>query len=277
MINTEKMLETLTMWVSTYSIKIVAAILVFIIGKWISKKLSKTLEVLLQKYQIETTLINFLKNMAYYTLLIMVIIAAAGQLGINTTSFLTIIGAAGLAVGLALKDSLSNFASGVMLILFHPFRQGDVITTAGATGKVTSIAIFSTTLTTPDNQRVIIPNSAITGNTITNITANPTRRVDLVVGIGYDDDISKVKQILTDLVQSDARVLKDPAPAIAVTELGDSSVNLAVRPWVNTGDYWGVLCDLTEKIKITFDQEGISIPFPQRELHVVHEKQHETT
>ncbi len=266
--NVEKITETITVLLSTYSIKVLGAILVFIIGKWLSRKLANILRKLLKTSKVDETLISFLGNLAYYTLLIVVVIAAAGQLGVNTTSFLTIVGAAGLAIGLALKDSLSNFAAGVMLILFHPFKLGDVITTGGTTGKVTTIAMFNTSLTTPDNQLVFIPNSAITGNVITNITANTTRRVDLVVGIGYNDDIAKAKTVLTNILTSDPRVLKDPPPAIAVTELGDSSVNLVVRPWVNTGDYWGVYCDLTEKIKLTFDQEGLNIPFPQRDVHV---------
>ncbi|HDM77631.1 MAG TPA: mechanosensitive ion channel, partial [Deltaproteobacteria bacterium] len=208
----------------------------------------------------------------YYTLLIVVVIAAAGQLGINTTSFLTIVGAAGLAIGLALKDSLSNFASGVMLILFRPFRVGDVVNAAGVTGKVETISMFTTIMNTPDNQKIIVPNSAITSSTITNITANETRRVDLVIGIGYEDNIGKAKEILNRLIEEDDRILSDPAPTIAVSELADSSVNFVVRPWVKTEDYWIVYFDLTEKIKNTFDAEGINIPYPQTDVHLYPEK-----
>ncbi len=268
----DKYLDIILNWLSVYSLKVVAAILVLIIGKWIARKISKVLGILLEKNKVDVTLVRFLSNIIYYTLLIVVIIAAAGQLGINTTSFLTIVGAAGLAVGLALKDSLSNFASGVMLILFRPFKVGDVITTGGVTGKVKEISIFTTILNTPDNQRVIVPNGEITSNVITNVTANPTRRVDMVFGIGYDDDIAQAKKILIDLLEADDRVLKDPAPTVAVSELADSSVNFIVRPWVKTEDYWDVFLGMTEKVKVTFDQAGVSIPYPQQDLHLFSEQ-----
>ncbi len=275
--NVEKIIETITLVISTYSIKIAAALAVYIVGKWISLKISNILGKVLEKKQVDPTLLNFLKNMSYYTLLLMVVIAAVGQLGVNTTSFLTIVGAAALAIGLALKDSLSNFASGVMLVLFRPFHEGDVVTAAGTTGKVTSLAIFSTTLTTPDNQQVIVPNSAITANIITNITANATRRIDMVIGIGYNDNIGKAKTIMMRLIEADPRILKDPAPTIALAELADSSVNFNVRPWVKTEDYWAVRSDLTEKIKMTFDEEGISIPYPQQDLHLFSEQTQKLT
>ncbi len=259
-------------WVGIYSTKIIAAILIFIIGKWIANKVSNLLSMLLEKNNVDVTLIGFLSNIIYYTLMIAVLIAVVGQLGINTTSFLAVIGAAGLAVGLALKDSLSNFASGVMLILFRPFRVGDLISVSGATGKVEKITIFTTILNTPDNQRVIIPNANITSGVIQNITANPTRRVDLVMGISYGDNIATARKIMTDIVSADERILKDPAPTIAVSELGESSVNFVVRPWTKTENYWNVYFDLTEKIKIAFDNEGISIPFPQRDVHIYNEK-----
>lgn len=268
----QKYSDMIIPWISNYSLKIISAILVFLIGRWIAKKISKLLSKVLEKNNVDITLIGFLSNILYYTLLIVVLIAVAGQLGINTTSFLTIIGTAGLAVGLALKDSLSNFAAGVMLILFRPFRVGDVVEIGGVTGKVDSITIFTTILNTPDNQRLIIPNGSVTNGVIKNITANSTRRVDLVMGIGYEDDIPKAKKIMTDIVEADGRVLKDPAPTIAVFELADSSVNFVVRPWVKTEDYWDVYFDLTEKIKVTFDQEGISIPFPQSDIHLYQEK-----
>jgi small conductance mechanosensitive channel len=268
----QKYSDMIIPWISNYSLKIISAILVFLIGRWIAKKISKLLSKVLEKNNVDITLIGFLSNILYYTLLIVVLIAVAGQLGINTTSFLTIIGTAGLAVGLALKDSLSNFAAGVMLILFRPFRVGDVVEIGGVVGKVDSITIFTTILNTPDNQRLIIPNGSVTNGVIKNITANSTRRVDLVMGIGYEDDIPKAKKIMTDIVEADGRVLKDPAPTIAVFELADSSVNFVVRPWVKTEDYWDVYFDLTEKIKVTFDQEGISIPFPQSDIHLYQEK-----
>ncbi len=267
----EKVIETLTHLITAYSLKIVAAILVFIIGKWLAGKISRVITTLLEKNKVDITLVKFLENIIYYTLLIVVVIAAAGQLGINTTSFLTIVGAAGLAIGLALKDSLSNFASGVMLILFRPYRVADFVTVGGVTGNVVSIDMFNTTLNTVDNKRVIVPNANITGDVITNVTANDTRRVDLVMGIGYDDDIKKAKEVLTRIISEEERVLKEPKTNIAVSELADSSVNFVVRPWVKTDDYWNVYFDLTEKIKLAFDAEGISIPYPQQDIHLFKE------
>lgn len=272
----DKYLDIIMNWLSVYSLKIVAAILVLIIGKWLSRKISKVLRIVLEKNKIDATLVGFLANITYYALLIMVIIAAAGQLGINTTSFLTIVGAAGLAVGLALKDSLSNFASGVMLILFRPFHVGDFVTAGGVTGKVEQITIFTTIINTPDNQRVIVPNGAITSDVITNVNANPTRRVDMVFGIGYDDDIAKAKKILTELLDADERILKDPAPMVALSELADSSVNFVVRPWVKAENYWGVYFDMHEKVKLTFDDAGISIPYPQQDVHLFQEPKEAT-
>ena len=266
--NTDNIVKTISSLISLYSLRLIAAIIIVIVGKWLSRKVSNLLVKLLEKNKVDVTLIGFLENITYYTLLVVVLIAAAGQLGINTTSFLTIVGAAGLAFGLALKDSLSNFASGAMLILFRPFRVGDFVGAGGVAGTVESITIFNTILKTPDNKKIIAPNSIITGNVITNNTANPTRRVDLVAGISYDDDIAKAKEILVDLVKADPRILSDPAPKVAVSELADSSINFVVRPWVNTGDYWDVYFALTEQIKVAFDAEGISIPYPQRDVHL---------
>lgn len=261
-------LDSLMNLLVAYSLKIVAALVIFLIGKWIAKRLSVFIENLMIKNGVERTLTSFLKNIIYYVLFAAVILAAAGQLGIKTTSFMAILGAASLAVGLALKDSLANFSSGVMLIIFRPFSIGDVVTVAGETGKVESITIFNTVMNTGDNQRKIIPNGAISNATITNITANPTRRVDLVVGISYDDDIRQAKALLEEIVSRDPRVFKDPAPTIVVQELADSSVNFAVRPWVKTDDYWDVKFALLEDIKITFDEKGICIPYPQQDLHI---------
>ena len=267
-IDMDKIMDTVMYFITTYSLKIIGALLVFIIGKWIARYISNLIGKLLQKNNVDETLSTFLGQIIYYVLFILVLIAAAGQLGINTTSFLTIVGAAGLAIGLALKDSLSNFASGVMLILFRPFNVGDVVTAGGQTGKVEHIAIFSTVLNTPDNKMVIVPNSSITSDVITNVNAKPTRRIDLVVGIGYDDNIGEARSVLQDLIKADSRILADPAATIAVSELADSSVNFVVRPWVKTADYWDVRFDLTEKIKLTFDEKGISFPFPQQDVHM---------
>jgi small conductance mechanosensitive channel len=271
-----KVLDTLTVWVTQYSVKLVAAILIIIIGRWISRRISRLLGRLLEKNNVDVTLVRFMENLTYYALIVVVLIAAVGQLGINTTSFLTIVGAAGLAIGLALKDSLSNFAAGVMLTLFRPFRVGDFVEAGGVTGTVHGITMFNTILNTVDNKRVIVPNGIVTSNVITNVTANTTRRVDLVIGISYEDDVAKAKEVLTGIINAEKRILPDPTPKIAVSELGDSSVNFVVRSWVKTEDYWDVYFDLTEKIKITLDKEGISIPYPQRDVHVFTEQTRDT-
>ncbi len=251
-----------------YAMSILMALVVFLVGKWIVRRITNLLVSVLRKINgMDETLVKFLENIVYYILMIVVILAALSELGIETTSFMAILGAAGLAIGLALQGSLGNFASGVMIILFKPFKVGDVVTAAGVTGSVQEVSIFNTIMITPDNQKIIVPNSAITNDSITNINANPTRRVDLVVGIGYDDDIKKAKNVLNSIVEADERVLKEKGITVAVSELADSSVNFVVRAWVNTPDYWAVKFDLTETIKITFDNEGISIPYPQQDVH----------
>ncbi len=260
--------EQITIYITDYAWNILGAILIFFIGKWVARKVTSLLGKLLTRQKIDETLIRFLDNISYYALMIVVLMAAADQLGINTTSFLAIFGAAGLAVGLALKDSLSNFASGVMLVFFRPFKIGDVVTAGGVTGKIESISVFSTVFVTFDNQRMIVPNGQITNDVITNINANPTRRLDLVFGISYEDNIIKAKQVFKTILGADSRILSDPAPLIAVSELADSSVNFFVRPWVKTDDYWNVKFDLTEKIKLALDEAGISIPFPQTDVHL---------
>jgi small conductance mechanosensitive channel len=266
-------LNAVWLWLSAYSLNIIGAILIFIVGKWLSRRIANLLAKLLVKNNVDQTLVNFLSNLTYYTLVVLVVVAAAGRLGINTTSFLTIIGAAGLAVGLALKDSLSNFAAGVMLVLFRPFAIGDVVSVAGITAKVESINIFNTQFCSPDNQLIIVPNNKIISDIITNINTKATRRIDLVVGISYSDNMAQTKDILSGLAKEDSRILTDPAPTIAVAELADSSVNLVFRPWVKTADYWDVRFDLTEKIKNVLDDAGISIPFPQQDVHLFVEKE----
>jgi small conductance mechanosensitive channel len=264
-----EMIKSLQPVVLAYAGKGFVALLIFLIGKWIARRITNVLIRLMKSRDVDVTLIKFLEGIIYYALLASVVIAAAGQLGIKTTSFLAVLGAASLAIGLALKDSLSNFSSGVMLILFRPFRVGDWVTIGGETGKVEAISVFSTILNTGDNQKKIIPNGAISNATITNITANPTRRVDLVVGIGYDDDIRKAKETLETILAADSRIHKDPAPTVAVSALGASSVDLVVRPWVDTADYWDVFFSLNETIKLTFDEKGISFPFPQQDVHLI--------
>ena len=251
-----------------WGLKVIAALAILVIGNWLAKKIAAIFVKMMDRNNVDVTLTKFLKNIIYYALLIAVVIAAAGQLGINTTSFLTVVGAAGLAIGLALKDSLANFSAGVMLILFRPFKVGDSVNVAGETGAVEEITIFNTVMNTADNQRKIIPNGIITNGTITNITANDTRRIDMVFGIGYDDNIKAAEQVFTDIIKAEPRVLSDPAPTVAVAELADSSVNFVVRPWVKTSDYWAVKFLLTEQIKLALDEAGISIPFPQQDVHM---------
>lgn len=270
-LNPDKYVELLNIakgWLMDHGPSFIIAIIILIIGRWIAMWFASLGKRAMIKGKIDITLASFLSKLIYYALLAAVVIAAADQMGIKTTSFVAIFGAAGLAIGLALKDSLSNFASGVMLILFRPFKVGDAVTAGGVSGKVQQIDIFSTVITTPDNQKIIVPNSGITSNVITNVNAEPTRRIDLVIGIGYDDDITEAKKTLIDLVEADDRILKDPEPVIAVADLADSSVNLIVRPWVVSDDYWDVRLDLTEKIKITFDEKGISFPYPQQDVHM---------
>jgi small conductance mechanosensitive channel len=261
----EKMIDT---YLVPWSINIALAIVVFIVGRLIAKGLVKVLERLLVRAKVDSMLVEFIGSIASAALFLFVIIASLDMLGVNTTSLIAMLGAAGLAVGLALQGSLQNFASGVLLIIFRPFTIGNVIDAGGVIGKVEKITIFNTILLTPDNREVIVPNGAIYGGTITNLSARANRRIDMVFGIGYGDDIKKAKDLLMQAMESDSRVLKDPAPVVALGELADSSVNFIVRPWVKGADYWDVKFDLTEKIKLSFDQNGVSIPFPQMDLHM---------
>ncbi len=261
-------LEMLRSLAVLYGMRIVSAGIVLWLGIWLARRIARLLTAMMERYQVEVTLTRFLHNVIYYALVAAVIIAAAGQLGINTTSFLAVLGAAGLAVGLALKDSLANFSSGVMLILFRPFKVGDAVTVAGETGVIAEITIFSTILNTGDNQRKIIPNGRISNDIITNITAYPTRRLDLVFGVGYDDDLLTVQRIIKEVLAGESRILADPPPTVAVGELGASSVDFIVRPWVRTADYWAVRFALLERIKLAFDEAGITIPYPQQDVHL---------
>lgn len=257
---------------TVYGLKVIAALAIFIIGKIIAKWIKSAINKAMTKTGSDPILISFTCNMMYAGLLAFIIIAALGQIGIQTTSFIAILGAAGLAVGLALQGSLSNFAAGVLMIIFRPFKQGDFIEGAGVSGVVEEVHIFNTIMRTGDNKTIIIPNSGLMNGNITNYSSKPTRRLDLVIGIGYDDDLKKAKMLLSELMQNEPRILKDPAPTLGLLELGDSCVNFAVRPWVNSADYWGVHFDLLEAIKLRFDQEGISIPYPQQDIHL-----HQTT
>ncbi|WP_236890094.1 mechanosensitive ion channel family protein [Desulfoluna limicola] len=251
-----------------YGLKVVAALAIFIIGRIAAGMLRGVLKKMMEKGQVEPTLTSFICSVSYVAMLAFVIIAALGKLGVQTASFVAVLGAAGLAVGLALQGSLSNFASGVLLVIFTPFKVGDYVEAGGTSGTVEEISIFSTIIKSPDNKRIIVPNASVTGANIINHTANDQRRVDLVVGVGYGDDIDLVRTTLQEILAKDDRLLAEPAPTIGVVELAESSVNLVVRPWVKTADYWAVYFDLNEAIKKTFDEKGISIPFPQRDLHL---------
>lgn len=259
-----KVYELLTIW----GVKVLAAAAILVIGRWVAGFLKKVIEKLMRKSRVDETLISFTGNLSYVALMAFVVLAALGQLGIQTTSFIAVLGAAGLAIGLALQGSLSNFAAGFLMIIFRPFKVGDLIEGGDAFGVVEEIQIFTTTLKTGDNKVIIVPNAKLTGDNIINWSSKGTRRVDLVMGIGYDDDIDKARNIINEIIEADSRILKDPAPTVAVSELADSSVNFVVRPWVKTSDYWGVYFDLTENIKKAFDAQGINIPYPQRDVHV---------
>lgn len=264
-ISTDKFIDL----IQSYGLPLVWAIIIFIVGRIVARIISSTVAKMMGKANVDETLIKFAKNMIYIALMVFVILAALGKLGIETTSFAAIIAAAGLAIGLSLQGTLGNFAAGVMLILFRPFKVGDFVEAGGVAGVIEEIQIFSTKMKSGDNKEITVPNGQIIGSTITNYSAKETRRVDLVIGVGYDDDLKKVRTVLEDVLNSDERVLKDPAPTIGVLELGDSSVNFAVRPWVKSGDYWPTLFALQENIKIRFDEEGISIPYPQQDVHYI--------
>lgn len=254
--------------IASHVFSFIVALLIFFIGKWIVNKIVTILGKVLRKINgIDETLVRFLENIVYYALLTVVIIAALNKLGIATTSFLAILGAAGLAIGLALKDSLGNFASGVMIVIFKPFKVGDSVVAGGVTGTVTEVTIFNTVFLTADNQKIIVPNSSITGGSITNVNANDTRRVDIIVGISYEDNIKHAKEVLANIINENSKVLKDKSVGINVTELADSSVNLTINVWVKSSDFASTKAELLESIKTTFDEVGITIPYPKQEVY----------
>ena len=255
-----------------YGLAILKAVIILVIGLWIIKAFRNGFGKFLERRNIDSSLKPFLKSLLYNLLLVLLVLSVLSTLGVQMTSFVAIVGAAGLAVGLALQGTLQNFAGGVIMLVLRPFKVGDYIEGGGHAGTVREIQIFNTILMTPDNRKIIIPNGGLSNSSITNYSAEETRRVDLVFGIGYDDDIKKAKELLETIVSSDERVLKDPAHTIAVSELADSSVNFVVRPWVKASDYWGIFFDMQEKVKLEFDKAGISIPFPQQDIHVYNEK-----
>ncbi|MDH3550245.1 MAG: mechanosensitive ion channel [Gammaproteobacteria bacterium] len=250
------------------AINVAIAIAIFYVGKLVVSLIVRGMRKVMRRQEVDQTLETFVCNLVRIILMVVVIIAAIGQIGIQTTSFIAIFGAAGLAVGLALQGSLSNFAAGVLIVLFRPYKVGDFVEAAGIAGVVEQVQILTTILKTGDNKQIIVPNGQIMDSIITNYSANDKRRVDMVVGVSYDDDLDKVRSTIEELVAADERILAEPACTIAVSALADSSVNFVVRPWVNTADYWGVMFDLTEAIKKRFDKEGISFPFPQQDVHL---------
>lgn len=263
--------EVLVPLLLPWTMKVLGAIAIFLIGKWVARALSRALGKVMERAGVDQALAGFLGNIAYAALLALVIIAALDTLGVETTSVIAIFGAAGLAVGLALQGSLSNFAAGVMLMIFRPFKVGDFVEAAGVSGVVEQVRVFNTLIRTTDNREITVPNKHILDDNIINFSARDKRRIDLVMGIGYDDDIREAKQIIEQVLKSESRLLDDPAPVIMVLELADSSVNIAVRPWVNTADYWAVRGDLLENMKRELEGAGLSIPYPQRDVHLYRE------
>ena len=266
--NTEQILEQINEIVLSYGPRLVGAIVVWIIGSWVIKALANGFNRMMEKNQTDESLKPFLKKLFSTLLKVLLVVSVLGMLGVEMTSFIAILGAAGLAVGMALSGTLQNFAGGVMILLFKPFKVEDVIEAQGFLGKVHEIQIFNTILKTPDNKTIIIPNGGLSTSSMTNYSTEPQRRVDWTFGIGYGDDVDAAKAVIGELCDQDARILKDPELFIAVSELADSSVNFAVRAWVNAEDYWDVYFDLNEKIYKTFDQKGLNIPFPQMDVHV---------
>jgi len=262
-----ELIPMLTGW----GIKIILALVIYVVGKWIAKKVANFARKLMEGREADPTLVNFLCNIIYAVLLVAVILAALDTVGLPVTSLLAVVGAAGLAIGLALKDSLGNFAAGVMLVMFRPFSKGDVVEVAGVAGKVDEVRIFSTILTTADNKQITIPNGQVAADTITNYTAKDMRRVDMVFGVGYDDDLKVAREVLTRVCSGHPKVLDDPALNIFVLNLGDSSVDFAVRPWVKTEDYWTVWGDVLEQAKVELEAAGCNIPYPQTDVHLHHQ------
>lgn len=258
--------------ITEYIINIAAAIVIMVVGYIASGIFSRAIEHVMEKRHVDKTISTFTGSIIKYLLLAFVFIAALSRIGVQTASFVAVLGAAGLAIGLALQGSLSNFASGVLIVGFRPFRAGDYVETAGTAGTVKSVQILTTTLTTPDNREVIVPNSSVFSNAITNYSRYDTRRLDLVIGVSYQADLAKTKAVLKEVLAQESRLLHDQPTTVGVLELADSSINFAVRPWVTTSDYWPVRFDLLENIKNALDAAGIEIPFPQMDIHIEHQE-----
>ena len=261
----------LTVFVTTYGIKVIGAIIILIVGRIAAGIGQKTVRKVLEKSKTDPAVVSFVVSMIYFLILTFAVLAALAKFGIQTASFVAILGTAGFAIGFALQGSLANFAAGVLILMLRPFKVGNFIDGAGVAGTVKDIQLFTTVLATPDNIKIMVPNGKLFGDTIKNFSGFDTRRVDLLIGIGYTSDIQKANDVLINLVKEDTRILSDPPPKVAVSELADSSVNFVVRPWVKRQDYWGVKFDLTRKIKEAFDENGIEIPFPQQVVHMLSE------
>lgn len=266
-----KLEQYLDAYIIPWGINIIFALTIFFIGRLVIKALMGLMCKVLKRSKFDDILVKFIESIISSVLLLFVIVASLDQLGVDTTSLVALLGAAGLAVGFALKDSLSNFAAGVMLLIFRPFTKGNYVEIAGCEGVVENISILTTVVHTLDNKEVILPNAAVFGGNITNYSSLPNRRVDLVIGVSYEDDLKKAKQVMLDAMKNDPRILTEPAPQVAVCELNSSSVDFVVRPWCKSDDYWGVRFDTIEAVKIALDENGISIPFPQRDVHIYNE------
>ena len=261
-------LSRITTLITDWGLKVLGALVVLIVGRMIAKSIRKGVTKALERGKMDPTLIPFMSSLTYYMVMAFVLIAVLGMVGIQTASMIALLGAAGLAVGLALQGTMANFASGVMLLIFRPFQKGDFIEAAGVAGSVDTVGIFTTTLNTPDNVRIVLPNGTVWGQTIKNYATNATRRVDMVMGISYDDDIGAAIDTINKVLGNEPRLLQDPAPTVAVAELADSSVNIVVRPWCKKEDYWGVKFDLTRAFKEQLEAGGCSIPYPQTDVHL---------
>lgn len=268
MFNTDQIMEVVQTALATWGLKILAALAILFLGRIIAGLIRRTVKKGLRRASFDATLTPFVANLVYAILMVGVLYGAASALGIPMNGFVAMIGAAGLAIALAFQGTLSNFSSGIMLLTFRPFQVGDFVDAGGTAGTVKEIGVFTTILATPDNVKIIMPNSAISGQTIKNFSANETRRVDLAVGVGYDDDLNLAMDVINRVLKADSRVLEDPAPVVAVNEMGASSVDFVVRPWCAAGDYWAVKWDLTKALKEEIEAAGLNIPYPQRDVHL---------
>ena len=267
--STQEMLSTATDLLSAWGIQVIGAIALLLVGRWVAGMIRRGVRRSLEKGNVDRALVPFFSSLGYYLTLTVVVIAVLSLFGVQTTSLVAVLGAASLAVGLALQGTLSSFAAGVMLLIFRPIRPGDFVEVAGQAGSVTEVGLFTTLMKTGDNIQIIIPNSSVYGAVIKNYNAHDTRRIDLVMGVSYNDDLGTAKRLIEETLGQDSRVLSDPAPTVAVSELADSSVNFIVRPWVKTGDYWPTRLDLTRALKENLEAGGCSIPYPQQDLHIL--------